>query len=300
MTPEETTRFTRRLGDLLRLQATADGFSNTPVPGVLYARSDADMPRYPALYEPSIVILATGSKRAYLDATVHTLDPGQYWVVSVPMAFACETLAPHDGPLLGLSIGVDGAVLGELLVDMDDGHTPTVQAPTGLCAAPMSEGLAAATIRLAQSLTDHEEARVLGPAIVREILYRVLKGNQGEILRALVMQGGRLRPVARALRRMHTDYASQLDVERLASEAHMGVSTFHHAFRAVTATTPLQYLKTVRLHKARSLLTETGMTAFEAARRVGYSSPSQFSREFKRLFGASPTADAARLQKKTA
>jgi AraC-like DNA-binding protein len=132
---------------------------------------------------------------------------------------------------------------------------------------------------------------ILGPLIVREIVYRVLVGEEGDVLRLLVSQPNRHGHIARVLRRIHADYADDLDVASLAREAHMGVSTFHHAFREATTTSPLQYVKSIRLHKARTLLLADGMSAQDAARRVGYASASQFSREYRRMFGASPASD---------
>lgn len=286
----------RRLIELLRRQAVIEGFSPTPLPGVQYLLATRPYPKAPVLYEPSIVLLAAGRKRAYLGETVHVLDPGHSWVVSVPLPFACETEAGPDTPLLGLSVRVDPAVLGELLLDMDDdGPKPAVQAP-GMCAAPLTEAATDAAARLVAALGSPMDCRILGPGLVRELLYRALDGPQGATLRALAAKNGHLRPIARALKRIHSQFQTTLDVEALAREAFMSVSTFHHAFRAVTATSPLRYIKTVRLHKARRYLAESGATAGEAAAQVGYVSPSQFSREYKRLFGLSPSEDASRLR----
>jgi AraC-like DNA-binding protein len=150
-----------------------------------------------------------------------------------------------------------------------------------------------AAVRLAEALASPTDGRILGPQIVREIVYRVLIGEQGEVLRLLIAQPNRHGQIARVLRRIHADYASDLDVGSLAREANMGVSTFHHAFRDATATSPLQYVKSIRLHKARTLLLADGVNAQDAARRVGYASASQFSREYRRMFGCSPASDRA-------
>jgi len=286
----------QRLLALLADQATREGFSPAPLAGVRYVRATHDYPRAPALYDPCIMLLASGRKRAHLGEAVHVLDPGHYWVVSVPLPFACETEASPEAPLLGLSVDVDGAVLGELLLGMDEGGQAPGPIPAGMCATPLSDALVDAAVRLLDCLASPLDARILGPGIVREIVYRVLRDTQGAALRALAAQNGHLRPIARALQRIQTAFDTNLDVEVLAREAHMGLSTFHHAFRAVTATSPLQYLKAVRLHQARRLLAEAGATAGEAAVRVGYASTSQFSREYKRLFGLPPSEDAQRLR----
>jgi AraC-like DNA-binding protein len=292
VTPADPLR--ERLTALLAAQAASDGFSPSMLPGVRYARAMRHFPLAPVLYEPSIVLLATGKKRAVCGGTVHELDPGHYWVVAAPLAFACESLATPDAPLYGLSVRIEPAILGELLLEMD--AAPVRGDVAGLCASPMTPEIADAAVRLAACLGTPQDARLLGPGIVREIVYRALCGEQGAALRGLAAQNGRLRPIARALQRMHTQFAAPLDVEALAREAHMGLSTFHHAFRAVTATTPLKYLKTVRLHRARAFLAEPGATATDAARRAGYGSASQFSREYKRFFGVSPSEETARLR----
>jgi AraC-like DNA-binding protein len=156
--------------------------------------------------------------------------------------------------------------------------------------------LSDATVRLLESLGSPADAKVLGPQIVREITYRVLCGMRGGALQALLLMGGTRTQILHILHRMHSDYALSLDVADLADEAGMSVSALHHHFKEVTATSPLRYLKTIRLHKARMLMVQEGMGASIAAERVGYESPSQFSRKFKRLFGAPPVDEAQRVR----
>ena len=148
--------------------------------------------------------------------------------------------------------------------------------------------LSETTVRLLECLTDPAEARILGPQVVREITYRALCGQHGGALRAAAALHSRFGLVNRALQRIHAEYARDLSVEELADTAGMSPSAFHLNFKAVTSTSPLQYLKTIRLHKARMLMVYEGLRAGIAAERVGYESSSQFSREFKRLFGTSP------------
>jgi len=286
----------QRLIEYLTAQAVTEGFSSSPLSGVRYVMAAHDYPLAPVLYEPCILLLASGRKRAHLGGTVHVLDAWKFWVVPVPLPFACETEASPEVPLLGLAIAIDTALLGELLLAMDEEGRAPGAVTAGMCATPMTNALIDTATRLLACLQSPLDARILGPGIVRELVYRTLQGSQGATLRALAAQNGHLRPIARALRRMQTAFATDLDVESLAREAHMGVSTFHHAFRAVTATSPLRYIKTVRLHTARRLLVDAGATAGEAASRVGYGSASQFSREYKRFFGISPSEEAGRLR----
>jgi AraC-like DNA-binding protein len=285
--PERTNR---RLADLLAPQITADGFSPSPLPGVEYMRAVASTPRHPIVYTPRIVVIAQGHKRVWLGEKEFVYDPDHLLVLSVPMPLECQTTASAESPLLGLAIGVDPILVGELLLEVGD--AAAVESSSYVGSTGNAEVMDAA-VRLAEALASPTDGRILGPQIVREIVYRVLIGEQGDVLRLLIAQPNRHGQIARVLRRIHADYAGDLDVGALAREANMGISTFHHAFREATATSPLQYVKSIRLHKARTLLLADGVNAQDAARRVGYASASQFSREYRRMFGSSPAADRA-------
>jgi len=156
----------------------------------------------------------------------------------------------------------------------------------------MSEELGGAVIRLLECLRSSLDSHMLGRQTVREIVYRVLQGEQGGALRALASRDENFSRIARVLKHVHAEYATPLTVEELARKAGMSVAAFHHNFKLVTASSPLQYLKRIRLDQARRLMTHDGYNASTAARAVGYESPSQFSREFKRLFGATPVEEA--------
>lgn len=286
--PERTNR---RLAELLAPQITADGFSPTSLPGVEYMRAVTSTPRHPIVYTPRIVVIAQGHKRVWLGEREYVYDPEHLLVLSVPMPFDCQTTASEEEPLLGLAISVDPILVGELLLEMGD--AANAEPSSYVSSTAVNEEVMDASVRLAEALASRSAGRILGPQIVREIVYRVLTGEEGDVLRLLVSQPNRHGHIARVLRRIHADYADDLDVTSLAREAHMGVSTFHHAFRDATSTSPLQYLKSIRLHKARALLVTEGLNAQDAARRVGYASASQFSREYRRMFGRSPASDRA-------
>lgn len=285
-----------RLVELLGQLAKGEGMSPSIVDGVRYMRATQTMRRHPVVYEPGIFIIAQGRKRGFLGGQVYQYDPKNYLVTSVPMPFECETIGTPEKPLLGLSVRVDPATIAELLLEMDDAPNRRIAIPRGIFATPLNEGLCDAATRLLECLGSPADARILGPQIVREITYRVLRGPQGDALRAVAARHSHFGQIARALRRMHNDYSDSLDVETLARESGMSVSTFHHNFKAVTSSSPLQYLKAIRLHKARMLMVHEGLGAGVAAGQVGYESPSQFSREFKRFFGSSPADEAARLR----
>ncbi len=252
-------------------------------------RSTQSRPRSPVLYDPSIVIVGQGRKRGYLGGQVYQYDPHNYLVLTVPMPFECETEAAPDGPMLAFSVRIDIGVLNELVMKLD---TRMLQkqsdATRGIYATPMDETLTSAAVRLLECMTSPADAKVLGPQIMREITYRVLCGENGGALRELLAINGRVGQIQRAIERIHSEYASPLDIQTLADDVGISASAFHHNFKALTETSPLQYLKTIRLHKARMLMVYEGVTAGAAAEKVGYESASQFSREFKRLFGNAP------------
>jgi AraC-like DNA-binding protein len=282
--------------ELLSELAVAEGFTQSPLKGVKFIRSERCVPRTPIVYEPSIVIVAQGRKTGYLGGEVYTYDPYNYLVLSVPLPFECETEGTPEKPLLAISLQVDQAILGELLVEMGEEVAQAGAAPRGIYSTPLPDELTGATIRLLQSLRTARVAKILGEQIVREIIYRVLCGEQGGALRAVASRHSRFSQIAKVLRRIHTEYRSKLDVEVLAKEANMSVSTFHHNFKSVTSTSPLQYLKCIRLHKARLLMVQEGYNASTAADNVGYESASQFSREYKRYFGDSPTVETTKVR----
>ncbi len=285
-----------RMVELLERLAGLEGISPTRLDGVRVMRSSSAQPRRPVVYSPSIVIVAQGCKVGHLGASSFRYDPGNYLVLSVPMPFECEIAqASAQAPFLGLSVGVDTAVLGEIMVEMGE---PARQnsAVSGLSVGRMSPELRDAALRLLACLQSDEDSRILGRQVVREIIYRVLGDEQGDVLRSLTGVHGSFSQIAQALRRIHTDYHTPLDVSTLAQTAGMSVSVFHQHFKTVTAISPLQYIKSIRLFKARLLMAQDGLTAKSAAGEVGYASPSQFSREFKRFFGSSPAQEVSRVR----
>lgn len=286
-----------RLVDLLGELAQGNGFSASRLPGVKFMRSTLDVARTKVSYEPSIVIVAQGRKRGYMGDQIFTYDANHYLVLSVPLPFECETLASPDGPLLGISIGVTPAVVAEIMMEMEKSLPIPMGKPQAIRANPLDDRLYEATSRLVEALGSADEARILGPQCVREIIYRVLCHEEAGTLRALAAPHTHFGQISRALHRMHADYAQPMDMATLAGEAGMSVSTFHSHFKAVTSSPPLQYLKSIRLHKARLLMVNQGETAGSASRLVGYESASQFNREFKRFFGDTPAAVAEQMRR---
>lgn len=291
------------LAQLIERHAPAEGANETALPDLLLTRSTRPTPRSPVISQPSICIVAQGSKRAYLGSEVYTYDPLQYLVLSVPLAIDGQVVeASQERPYLSLRLSVDPAMLSELLYDLGEGRPEaappgawTRGARRGLFVSRLDERLYASVRRLVVALDHPLDPRILGRELVRETLYHVLTGEQGDLLRAVAVAGSRAARLAGVLRHLQTHFHEPLDVAGLAGQAAMSPTTLHHHFRAVTSSSPMQYLKTVRLHQALRLMLHEGLGAAEAAFKVGYGSPSQFSREFKRLFGAAPREQVARL-----
>ena len=253
--------------------------------------------RTPVMYLPGIVFLFSGHKIGYINERVFRYDTNEYLLLTVPLPFECETFATPDVPLAGIRLNVDILQLQELLMDIgeDEYFRPDVAA-SGINSAVLSEEILCAAERLLDVMERPLDARILGKQIIREMLYHVLTGPRGGALLALVSRQTHFSLISRVLKHIESQYTENLSVDQLAAEANMSVSAFHHNFKSVTSTSPLQYLKTYRLHKARMLMVHDGMKASAAAMRVGYESPSQFSREFKRYFGVTPGEDLARIR----
>jgi AraC-like DNA-binding protein len=288
----------KRMVELLNHLATQDGMRPSVLDGVRILRASCASSRIPVMYEPSIVIVAQGRKRGYLRDQRFIYDARNYLTLTVPLPFECETEMGEDGPFLGVGINIELALLSELLMKMETADRPSLAGlpESSVTATPLDLPLSDAAVRLLECMLSPVDANVLGPQIIREIIYRVLRGKQGGALQDLLRMDGPRMQMHRILHLMHSDYARPIDISALATEAGMSVSALHHHFKALTATSPLQYLKAVRLHKARMLMLQDSLGASVAAERVGYESPSQFSREFKRLFGVSPVDETQRLK----
>ncbi|RZI55510.1 MAG: AraC family transcriptional regulator [Rubrivivax sp.] len=290
----------RQIRDLLLRLAPNEGYTVSPIESVRWLRSDRPLARTPVLYEPGIVFVFQGRKRGFIGDRTIVYDARHYLVVAVPVPFTMATDASEEAPLLAAYLRLDAALAAEVALAIDQGGA-TVDGiepaePLGLEASPMDDRIEATLLRFLEAMADPVETAVLGPALLRELYFRVLGGPQGTTLRSVLGERGHLGRIALALRRIHADYADRLDVSRLAREAGLGLAAFHAHFKAITQTTPMQYVKSTRLHRARLLMLQKGMTAAAAADRVGYASASQFSREFRRLFGQTPQAEVARLK----
>jgi AraC-like DNA-binding protein len=274
-----------------------ENYLDTLLPDVRLLYGTQPYARTPVMYQPGIIFLFSGHKIGYINERVFRYDPNEYLLLTVPLPFECETFATEAVPLAGIRLNIDILQLQELLMDIgeDELFRPSMAA-SGINSATLTDEILCAIERLLDVMERPLDARILGKQIVREILYHILLGPGGGALLALVSRQTHFSLIGRVLKRIESQYTENLSVDQLAAEANMSVSAFHHNFKSVTSTSPLQYLKSYRLHKARMMMIHDGMKASAAALRVGYESASQFSREFKRYFGVTPGEDAARMR----
>lgn len=281
---------TNPLADLLRRHVPEEGPAETLVPGVMLYRADATMPRTPVLYEPWLLFVVQGEKRGYIGTHAFDYSALCHLAFSVPMPMEAEILqASPEQPFLGLGISIEPAEIGDLFIKsgLDTAVLPEKAEPIHASALP--DSLSDALIRLIRTFDSPADARVLGPLIRREILYRVMLGEQAPGLLAVVQRKGDLRRIGDIMRHIHDNCAAPLTTAEMSRMAGLSKTTLHESFKTVTSLTPLQYVKSIRLHQARALILNEGLSASAAGFEVGYASASQFSREFKRFFGMPPS-----------
>jgi len=283
---------------LLKTLAPQEGYNLTALPDVRILRSDRPLARTPVLYDPGIVIVCQGSKRGFFGDQVYLYDEKHYLAVAVPVPFTMESAASAENPLLAIYLHLDFSVATELLLQLEQQDVAfESQAAQSMMSSPMDQTLRETVLRFLTTLNHPLDAKMLGPALVRELYYRVLTGAQGSALRAALTLQGQFGKVGKVLSHIHAHYAQPLTLGQLASLAGMSVPTFHTHFKSITNQPPMQYVKSVRLHQARMLMVRQEMTAAAASHAVGYESASQFNREFKRLFGLPPAEEIKRMQR---
>jgi AraC-like DNA-binding protein len=296
---DEVRAGTSRLAALIEKSTGLDGMHSTPLAPLVLYRSSRPSEPIPTIYEPSLCIVAQGRKLIMNGSDTYYYSPSEYLLVSVALPRTGQVVeATPSKPYLALQLKFDHSQINEaMLKDVPDatGEEPENQSSAfGL--NPMSEDLMQAIIRLMQLLEKPRDAAVLFPLIRSEILYRLLTGAQGHRLRQIAHSSSHTYRIARAIDWLKRNYTENLRIAEVAQIAHMSPSGFHQHFKAVTAMTPLQFQKQLRLQEARRLLLSEDLDATTVSHRVGYESPSQFSREYSRLFGAPPLRDITQLR----
>ena len=269
-----------------------DGPVATEVPGLSLSRRCAPTECYSAAYEPELVVFAQGEKRITVGGTTHLCDGSTFLLTSVDLPVLGQfTKASRNEPFLALVLKLEMPVVREIL-SQDEFLVPEVASPTlGMAVGKTPVELLSACCRLLDLLDAPKDIPFLGSLLQREILYRLLRSPLGKHLRSIATLGEQSNRTAKAVAWLKANYEKPLRVEELASVAQMGVSTLHHHFRSLTAMSPLQYQKRLRLHEARVRMITEGMDAASAAFEVGYESASQFNREYRRFFGQPPMRD---------
>ncbi|BCI69372.1 transcriptional regulator [Sphingomonas paucimobilis] len=282
------------LSALIDRHVVGTGICSTAMPHVSLIRADAPSTPTPAVYEASLCIIAQGSKRVSIGEHSVVYDAAHYLLVSVDLPLVGHVLdASPEHPYLCCKIDLDVAMLADLIASEDGGVARTDLPVLGVY--PGDPDLIDAACRLVGLLDRPDTIRALAPLIEREILYRLLTGPHGPMLRHVATVGSHLNQVSRAIAAIRRRFDASIRIDDVAAEAGMSSSSLHVHFKAITRMTPLEYQKQLRLQEARRLMLAEGATASTAGFAVGYESPSQFSREYRRLFGAPPRADIERL-----
>jgi AraC-like DNA-binding protein len=280
-----------RLARAIREDGTAE-----PLDGLRLRRESSPTELGHGVSYPSFCVIAQGSKEVRLGERSYRYDLAHFLIATTALPIASRVVeASAERPYLGLVLRLDATLVASVMVEAGS-PLPRGQSATAIDVSPLDAGLLDAVVRLVRLLDAPADARVLAPLVRREIVYRLLVGAQGDRVRQLAVLGGDTNRIARAIERLRHDFDKPLRIEDIARELGMSVSSFHHHFKAVTAMSPLQFQKQLRLQEARRLMLGEDYDATTAGYRVGYDDASHFNREYKRLFGAPPMRDVSRLR----
>jgi AraC-like DNA-binding protein len=274
-----------------------NGAHKTDINKLEFTREDKASTALHGVYEPILAIVVQGKKEALLGEETYRYDPAQYLVVSVDLplsGFVVE--ATPDKPYLGFKLNLDPRQLCDIIAQVSFSVRNKENSVRGLFVSNASAPLIDCAIRLTRLLDTPQDIPFLAPMIIREIYYRLLMGEQGEAVRQIATSGSNMQRIAEVIKLLIADFTKPMRVEDLAGQASMSPSSFHHHFKKVTSMSPLQYQKQLRLLEARRLMLAENSDATNAAYQVGYESPSQFSREYSRMFGTPPIKDIERLR----
>ena len=273
-----------------------NGIFPTAIPQLAFMRDDAST-TICTIYEPAIAIILQGKKKILLGEKTYHYGIAQSLVVAVELpvrGFIVE--ATPDRPFLGFLLKLAPFQLSDIIAQVQPRTVATACPCSGLSISNVDLPLMECAFRLTQLLDTPQDIQFLAPMMIREIYYRLLMGEHGEIVRQITTTGSHMQRIAGVIERLKADFAKSLRVEELAEQANMSASSFHRHFKTVTSMSPLQYQKQLRLLEARRLMLTEDTDATHAAYQVGYESPSQFSREYSRMFGAPPIQDIQQLR----
>ncbi len=270
---------------------------DTPISGLRFSRWTTPTPPTSYTHNPSICLIAQGRKRVLLGEESFIYDANHFLISSVDLPIIANIIeASEEQPYLGLIMELDLTEISQLIVDSELAFTQSKEAQKGIAVGELSESLLGAFVRLAELLDEGQNIKILAPIIKREIFYRLLMSEQGTRLHQIVTAGSHSHQIAKAIDWLKNNFVKPLSVGDLASYTGMSKSSFYTHFRSMTSMTPLQFQKKLRLSEARRLMLTENLDAMAATFKVGYESPSQFSREYSRLFGAPPSKDIKSLR----
>ena len=263
----------------------------------LYLNRSATLKRLHSVSEPCFCVVAQGSKEVWLGNERYRYDPAHYLLFTAELPVVSQVIeASPERPYLSLRLELDPTLVGSVMVEAGHVSTRSRAYVRAINVSPLDASLLDAVVRLVRLLDTPAEARFLAPLITREIVYRLLMGQQGDRLRHITVQDGHTHRIARAIQRFRKEFDQQLRIDDIAQELGMSTSSFHQHFKAVTALSPLQFQKQLRLQEARRLMLGEQLDAASAGYQVGYDDASHFNREYKRLFGLPPMRDVERLR----
>lgn len=271
--------------------AVREGLNETFLEEVTLFRVAEHKPKVPLIYEQCFCIAVDGHKKCHLSDVTYTYGEDEFLVVPAIVPLDIEVVPAGDRPLLSITVPLDFKVIQDLVESINsyDKHTlGKVPSSPGIYFEPLADNVIDPAIRLLKALKSRKEANIFGYQIIREIYYHILMGKHGHLLASAAFGESDYALIAKSLRFIHDNYSSGIEIDGLAEGANMSVRSFYNHFKAVTSLTPVQYLKRIRLEKARQFMVVQGEQVSSAAHLVGYESPSQFSREFKRHFGFTP------------
>lgn len=281
---------------IARLTANGDQLE-TAISTLSFYRLVGSMELKSHIYEPCVCLIAQGAKRVLLGEDTYMYDSRNFLISSLHLPTSVQIIkASREKPYMGLMLKLDLREVSQLMVECDF-PPPRLQQPSrGLVVGEVTLPMLNAFQRLIDLLSEPKDIPILAPIIQREIVYRLLVSDQGARLRHIVSEESRSREIAQAIDWLRSNFTQQLHIDDLAAQVHMSTSTFHHHFKALTAISPLQFQKRLRLNEARRLMLAERIDSGTAAFRVGYESQSQFSREYSRLFGEPPLRDITKLR----
>lgn len=271
----------------------AEGNHPTQIPSLTFFRQTSRCTPACAVTRSVFALLVRGAKRVVLADESYDYDQRHYLVTSVDLPLLAQIT---EAPYLGLALAIDAHQVGELMSKMGTLAPASTHVSRGLAVSELTHPILEATLRLARLLATPADIPVLAPLIEQELLYHLLVGEQGARLRDVAIKGSQGHQVSRAIQWINQNFSQQMVIDELAGVVSMSKSSLHHHFKALTTMSPLQYQKTLRLHEARRLMLIEQLDAASASYRVGYESPSQFSREYRRVFGAPPLKDIALMR----